>query len=47
MLLAALAAGPLSAKAPPTPLTLEPSSPWNMHYADDSCRLLRSFGKGD
>lgn len=27
--------------------TLEPSSKWNVHYADDYCRLARSFGTGD
>lgn len=26
------------------PTTLSPSSPWNVHYADDSCRLAREFG---
>lgn len=26
---------------------LKPSTPWNMHYADDSCRLARGFGTGD
>lgn len=26
-------------------LELVPSSSWQMHYADDSCRLARSFGK--
>jgi TonB family protein len=29
------------------PLVLEPSTPWNVHYADDFCRLSRSFGTGD
>lgn len=29
------------------PLRLTPSSKWNVHYADDSCRLGRSFGTGD
>ena len=28
------------------PLRLAPSSKWNLHAADDSCRLLRSFGEG-
>ncbi|MBK6412005.1 TonB family protein [Sphingopyxis sp.] len=27
--------------------TLEPSSKWNVHYADDYCRLARNFGTGD
>jgi len=26
---------------------LQPVEPWNLHYADDSCRLLRPFGTGD
>lgn len=29
------------------PQRLAPSSPWNVHYADDSCRFGRSFGEGD
>lgn len=27
--------------------TLAPSSPWNLHYDDDSCALRRTFGEGD
>lgn len=27
------------------PLRLKPSSKWNIHYADDSCRMARSFGE--
>lgn len=27
----------------PEPLILEPSSAWNVNYADDSCRLARTF----
>lgn len=30
----------------PTVQLLEPSSKWNVHYADDFCRLARSFGEG-
>ena len=26
---------------------LEPSTPWNIDYADNECRLLRTFGTGD
>ncbi|MGB7408449.1 MAG: energy transducer TonB [Pontixanthobacter sp.] len=26
---------------------LQPSMPWQMNYADDSCRLARLFGEGD
>lgn len=33
--------------APKEPQRLKPSSPWNIHYADDSCRMVRSFGEGD
>ena len=29
------------------PLRLKPVAPWNLHYADDNCRLLRPFGTGD
>lgn len=29
------------------PLRLEPSSPWNVHYGEDSCRLARDFGEGE
>jgi len=28
------------------PVRLQPSSPWDLDYAEDSCRLLRSFGEG-
>ena len=28
------------------PVRLQPSSPWDLDYAQDSCRLLRSFGEG-
>lgn len=28
------------------PLQLAPSSPWALDYADDSCRLVRTFGSG-
>jgi TonB family protein len=36
----------LAAKDRP-PLVLEPSSAWQIDYADDSCTLLRLFGEGD
>lgn len=29
------------------PVVLEASSPWNINYADDYCRLQRMFGTGD
>lgn len=38
-------AHPASAKT--EPIRLSPSSPWNAHYADNSCRLARQFGQGD
>ena len=39
-----LASAPLHAQAPPL---LEPTTPWNVDYADSECRLLRTFGSGD
>lgn len=36
----------LHAQAKPA-VMLQPSSPWNVHYADDSCRLGRTFADGD
>lgn len=35
----------LIAAAPP--MRLQPSSKWNVEYAADSCRLLRTFGEGN
>lgn len=29
------------------PVILEPSSPWELEYADDKCRLSRKFGEGE
>lgn len=29
------------------PLVLEPSSPWNLRYDEDKCRLVRVFGEGE
>lgn len=29
------------------PVELDPSSQWNLDYADEACRLGRSFGEGD
>lgn len=29
------------------PLVLEPSAPWHVNYANDSCRLARIFGEGE
>ena len=28
------------------PVRLQPAGPWNVDYADNSCRLLRTFGEG-
>lgn len=36
-----------SAKSSSEPLRLKASSPWNVDYADDRCRLMRVFGGGD
>lgn len=45
VLLAALAlSGTATAREP---VRLKPGSKWNVHYAEDSCRMGRSFGEGD
>ena len=31
----------------PDALTLAPATPWALDYADDSCRLVRTFGTGE
>jgi len=36
-----------SAHAAQPPLQLKQTSPWNVDYADDRCRLMRQFGEGD
>lgn len=41
---AALAPAPIAASQP---LRLQPSSPWVVDYAENSCRLIRKFGSGD
>lgn len=38
-----LAANPAHAE----PVVLKPSSPWNVEFADEKCRLSRIFGQGD
>lgn len=44
---ATLALSPASTRAnPPQPLVFQPSSAWNVNYADDSCRLARTFAAG-
>jgi len=45
--LACLAAVPLLVGASPQPVRLQPSSPWVLDYAENSCRLSRTFGMGD
>jgi len=43
---AALALIPIQASASDEgALRLKPSSSWRMHYADDSCRIMRTFGE--
>ena len=44
--LVCLAAAPIMMAAA-EPVVLKPSSPWNVHYADNSCRLSRAFGEGE
>ena len=29
------------------PLRLQPATPWGVDYAENSCRLVRTFGQGD
>lgn len=29
------------------PVQLAPSAPWNLHYGDTSCQLIRTFGEAD
>jgi hypothetical protein len=47
-MLCCLTAGPLliGAAPPQQPLQLEPTSQWVIDYADNSCRLIRTFGQG-
>lgn len=35
-----------SMAAEKAPVELAPTTPWNVHYADDYCRLARFFGEG-
>ncbi|MCW0197061.1 energy transducer TonB [Sphingopyxis sp.] len=42
-----LSSAPLVAAEKDEPVMLEPSSPWNVNYADDYCRLGRVFGEGE
>lgn len=41
--LAMLAAAPARAE----PVVIQPSSPWNVDFGDDKCRLARFFGEGE
>jgi hypothetical protein len=43
---AALLCAP-SVLAAKDPVQLAPSSPWNLHYGDTSCQLIRTFGEAD
>lgn len=43
LLLAAMPTPPAAAKEP---VALAPSTPWNVNYAKDHCRLARKFGEG-
>ncbi len=44
-LVAALITAPQAASA--EPVTIKPSSPWNLDYGEARCRLARVFGEGD
>jgi len=44
MLCAAIA--PLLMAGAPEPVRLQPSSPWDVDYGENSCRLMRIFGEG-
>jgi hypothetical protein len=39
-------AAPLLIAATAQPVRLQPSSPWDVDYAANSCRLIRTFGEG-
>ena len=45
-IVAAVAGAPLLVAAAPKPLRLAPSSQWVVDYAENSCRLIRTFGEG-
>jgi TonB family protein len=47
MIVACVAATPLLIAAAPEPVRLKPTSQWIVDYADNSCRLVRTFGEGD
>lgn len=41
------AVAPLAMAGAPQPVRLQPSSPWDVDYAENSCRLIRTFGVGN
>lgn len=43
----ALLTGSPEAYAAESPTVLQPASPWNLDYSEDSCALRRSFGQGE
>ena len=45
-IVACAAAAPLLLAATPLPVRLQPSSPWVVDYAENTCRLIRTFGEG-
>jgi hypothetical protein len=45
-IVATVASVPSILSAAPSPIHLEPTSPWVVDYAQDSCRLARRFGDG-
>jgi hypothetical protein len=46
LVILALATPTLAAATAPAPLTLKPTSAWQVDYADERCRLGRQFGEG-
>lgn len=46
MVAAVSCAATTPAHAAPAPVVLEPASPWNIRYDEDSCRLSKMFGEG-
>ena len=47
VILIASAAFSYGASAKDEPQPLQPSSNWNLNYAEKNCRLMRTFGEGD
>ena len=46
-MLAVNAVPALAGKDKNAPIVLEPSSPWNVDFGDEKCRLARMFGEGE